>query len=127
MSWENFRFIDLFAGIGGIRLGFESVGGRCVFSSEFDKDAEKGVILSLLTQIGWKSRIQSIVTENDLIAWYETALRGRYADSLGDILLYKMRSEMSKEFPSIDDVPEIIRSRGYKDMNVLGWTYVPEK
>lgn len=39
--WENFRFIDLFAGIGGIRLGFESVGGRCVFSSEFDEDACK--------------------------------------------------------------------------------------
>lgn len=41
MDWENFRFIDLFAGIGGIRLGFESVGGHCVFSSEFDEDACK--------------------------------------------------------------------------------------
>ena len=41
MDWNNFRFIDLFAGIGGIRLGFESVGGHCVFSSEFDKDACK--------------------------------------------------------------------------------------
>lgn len=39
MNWDSFRFIDLFAGIGGIRLGFESVGGRCVFSSEFDEDA----------------------------------------------------------------------------------------
>lgn len=29
----------MFAGIGGIRLGFESVGGHCVFSSEFDEDA----------------------------------------------------------------------------------------
>lgn len=41
MDWNKFRFIDLFAGIGGIRLGFEHVGGKCVFSSEFDKDACK--------------------------------------------------------------------------------------
>ncbi len=41
MNWETFRFIDLFAGIGGIRLGFEHVGGQCVFSSEFDEDACK--------------------------------------------------------------------------------------
>ena len=39
MNWDSFRFIDLFAGIGGIRLGFEHVGGHCVFSSEFDPDA----------------------------------------------------------------------------------------
>ncbi len=37
----KFTFIDLFAGIGGIRLGFQSNGGRCVFSSEWDKDAAK--------------------------------------------------------------------------------------
>jgi DNA (cytosine-5)-methyltransferase 1 len=36
-----FRFIDLFAGIGGTRLAFEAVGGKCVFSSEWDKDAQK--------------------------------------------------------------------------------------
>ncbi len=32
-----FRFIDLFAGIGGLRIGFEAIGGRCVFTSEWDK------------------------------------------------------------------------------------------
>ncbi len=31
-----FRFIDLFAGIGGLRRGFEPIGGRCVFTSEWD-------------------------------------------------------------------------------------------
>jgi DNA (cytosine-5)-methyltransferase 1 len=37
----TFRFIDLFAGIGGIRLPFQQLGGRCVFSSEWDKFAQK--------------------------------------------------------------------------------------
>ncbi|MCP5141406.1 MAG: DNA (cytosine-5-)-methyltransferase [Gammaproteobacteria bacterium] len=36
-----FRFIDLFAGIGGIRLGFEAHGGQCVFTSEWNNFAQK--------------------------------------------------------------------------------------
>jgi DNA (cytosine-5)-methyltransferase 1 len=36
---KGFRFIDLFAGIGGLRRGFESIGGECVFTSEWDKYA----------------------------------------------------------------------------------------
>lgn len=38
---EPFTFIDLFAGIGGIRMGFEAHGGRCVFTSEWDSHAQK--------------------------------------------------------------------------------------
>lgn len=38
---EKIKFIDLFAGIGGTRLGFERSGGTCVFSSEWDKHAQK--------------------------------------------------------------------------------------
>lgn len=37
----DFTFIDLFAGIGGIRKGFESVGGRCVFTSEWDQYCQR--------------------------------------------------------------------------------------
>lgn len=36
-----FRFIDLFAGIGGMRRGFEVVGGQCVFSSEWNEFARR--------------------------------------------------------------------------------------
>lgn len=43
-SWQrgksNFTFIDLFAGMGGIRIPFEELGGKCVFTSEFDKFAQ---------------------------------------------------------------------------------------
>lgn len=38
---SEFDFIDLFAGIGGLRLPFEEVGGRCVFTSEWDNYAQK--------------------------------------------------------------------------------------
>ncbi len=38
---NKFKFIDLFAGIGGIRIPFQELGGECVFSSEWDKFSQK--------------------------------------------------------------------------------------
>jgi DNA (cytosine-5)-methyltransferase 1 len=39
-SPKTFRFIDLFAGVGGMRIPFNECGGECVFSSEWDKFAQ---------------------------------------------------------------------------------------
>jgi DNA (cytosine-5)-methyltransferase 1 len=43
LHWDNpdFKFIDLFAGIGGIRKGFEDIGGKCVFTCEYEKSARR--------------------------------------------------------------------------------------
>ena len=38
---NTFDFIDLFAGVGGIRLPFQEMGGKCVFTSEWDKFSKK--------------------------------------------------------------------------------------
>ena len=38
---DDFRFIDLFAGVGGMRLAFERAHGTCVFSSEWDKFSQQ--------------------------------------------------------------------------------------
>lgn len=40
----NFTFIDLFAGIGGFRIAMQNLGGRCVFSSEWDAAAQKSYL-----------------------------------------------------------------------------------
>lgn len=37
---RSFRFVDLFAGIGGLRRGFDEIGGECVFTSEWDRHSE---------------------------------------------------------------------------------------
>ena len=38
---DDLKFIDLFCGIGGFRLGFESAGGQCVFSSDWDRFSQQ--------------------------------------------------------------------------------------
>ena len=79
------------------------------------KDVEKNIILSLLNQIGWKSRIQSIITESDLITWYEKAMRGQFSSLVGNKVLQVLNEEIQREFPSADHVglKKICEQRGY--------------
>lgn len=85
------------------------------------KTAEKAVILSLLNQIGWKSRIQSVITENELFAWYEKALRGKYGDVMGDRLLNTLIEEMAEEFPSVDNGADCLKDRHYDLIHDKEW------
>ena len=80
------------------------------------KDADERLILSLLNQLGWRSRIQSIITESNLYTWYNKALCGTYAKNLGEELLTCLCEEIIHEFPSIDEMPEILKARGYESI-----------
>ena len=56
-----FTFIDLFAGIGGMRMGFEAAGGRCVFTSEWNPFARK----TYAENFGAVERIAGDIREQD--------------------------------------------------------------
>lgn len=70
---NGFRFIDLFAGIGGLRMGFESIGGHCVFTSEWDLNSQKTYALNFPDNhpiggdIREYSRNPGLVPEHDVL------------------------------------------------------------
>lgn len=88
------------------------------------KTSEQAIINSLFNQLGWKSRIQSIVTVDELVAWYNKALRGDFADRLGDKLLESIRREIVLEFPTSDDTDfiQFIEGRGYEEITDEFWS-----
>lgn len=88
------------------------------------KKAEQNIILSLLNQIGWKSRIQSIVTENDLNDWYEKALRGKYGNEIGEKMLKILSNEIKVEFPVTENTEflKFYNGRGYNKLTDTFWT-----
>lgn len=87
------------------------------------KDTEQKIIVSLLNQIGWKSKIQSIITESDLLNWYEKALRGKYANTIGDHLMNNIMNEIVVEFPTTDNAEfmNFYNSRGYDVLEDQNW------
>lgn len=87
------------------------------------KDAEEKILLSVLNQMGWKSRIQSIVTENELVIWYEKALRGNFRELIGDKLLQNLSSEIMLEFPATNhaEFSKFYKLRGYDTLSDNLW------
>ena len=79
------------------------------------KDASRDQIVAVLAQVGLQGRIQSVIVESDLFAWYEKALRGTYSDQLGKVLMTTLADEFMQEFPSsqIENFKTFINERGY--------------
>lgn len=66
--------------------------------------SEKKVILSLLNQLGWKSRIQSIITEDDLSEWYRKIIKNKKYKELANTLIDSLRDQFFEEFPSTNNL-----------------------
>ena len=87
------------------------------------KSVEENIINSLLTQIGWRSRIQAVITVDELISWYEKALTGTFSDELGEKIISTLSDEIKNEFPSVgnNDFQEFKNNRGYNNLNSEYW------
>jgi len=87
------------------------------------KDDEKNVIVSLLNQIGWKSKIQSIITVSMLLEWYKKALLGKYSKELGSEVLKNIKDEIQNEFPTTNSAEfmSFVKERGYLTINDKTW------
>ena len=85
------------------------------------KNVNKKILTSIINQIGWRSRIQSIITEENLFEWYEKALRGQYAYLLATPLMNTLAEEMENEFPSVSSVTNTITDRHYENIHDSFW------
>ena len=78
------------------------------------KESEKDMLESVLKQFGSASRIQSVITEDELDVWYEKALRGQSSELIGDKILRKLANEIRVEFPSTtSEFDDFFTTRGY--------------
>lgn len=71
---RTFTFIDLFAGIGGFRRAFEPLGGRCVFTSEWDRFAQQTYRANFSTDHPLEGDIRKVA--NDAIPAHDLLLAG---------------------------------------------------
>lgn len=82
------------------------------------KAAEEQIILSIINQLGWRGRVQSVVTLDELIGWYDRAMTGKLSDVLGAEILNKLVEQINLEFPATSESAEVLnffKSRGYFD------------
>lgn len=72
----SFRFIDLFAGIGGLRIGFQGIGGHCVFTSEWDVNAQKTYAQNFRDNHPLAGDIREYAEDPDRIPEHDVLLAG---------------------------------------------------
>lgn len=120
-SGPAFKFIDLFAGIGGIRLPFQDAGGQCVFSSELDKFARKTYAANYgEAPSGDITRIPvSAVPPHDLLlagfpcqAFSQAGLRQGFMDTRGT-MFFEIQRILAAKRPKVFLLENVKQLRGH--------------
>lgn len=116
-----FKFIDLFAGIGGIRLPFQELGGECVFSSEWDKFSKKTYAMNfgeLPSGDITKIRSDEIPDHDVLLAGFpcqafsQAGLRKGFMDTRGT-LFFEIQRILSHKRPKMFLLENVKQLRGH--------------
>ena len=123
----KFRFIDLFAGIGGIRLPFQELGGHGVFASEWDKFSQKTYSANFgevpngdITQI----RASSIPNHDVLLAGFpcqafsQAGLRQGFADTRGT-MFFEIQRILAYHRPKAFLLENVKQLRGHEKGRTL--------
>lgn len=84
------------------------------------QDAEASVLTTVLSQIGWGRRVRGIVTESQLVEWYERCLRGKFSRRLAAPLLERLREGFRAEFPQVAGILDFFEERGYLEEDPIG-------
>ena len=77
------------------------------------RDVDAKVIEVVAKQINWGRRVRGIVSESQLIAWYERCLRGENAALLAKPLLKRLSDGFKAEFPQAGAMVDFLEERGY--------------
>ena len=83
-------------------------------------DAEKETIRKITKQLDIGKRIHSIITSSDLEEWYVLCLSRKYREKLGKNLLKDLQREFAFEFPTISEIGDFIKDRGYDKISLEG-------
>ncbi len=130
---SGIRFADLFAGIGGFRLAMESLGARCVFSSEWDKEAARvyrlnhgDAPLGDITQIPESEipKFDALCAGFPCQAFSVSGKQRGFADSRGTLFFDVARIAKSArpQFVFMENVKNFARHDGGKTLEVVEGT-----
>jgi DNA (cytosine-5)-methyltransferase 1 len=123
----NFTFIDLFAGIGGLRLPFQKLNGKCVFTSEWDKFAQKTYLANYgempngdITQISSRD-----IPQHDILlggfpcqAFSQAGLKKGFGDTRGT-MFFEIQKILVEKQPKVFLLENVKQLKGHDNGNTL--------